>query len=148
MGIDRGALSKIDRKLLSGLAVDEDWRMVRVPVSEAEWSTWKRYCSMVDISMGRALSELMRRELGSLVAQVGQLDRLAGVEADLNEREARLDEREREVAEREHSVRDRERFASRPGRLRSQADISKVGRNDLCPCRSGLKYKRCHGAPC
>jgi preprotein translocase subunit SecA len=20
-----------------------------------------------------------------------------------------------------------------------------VGRNDLCPCGSGLKYKRCHG---
>jgi len=23
--------------------------------------------------------------------------------------------------------------------------IPKVGRNDLCPCGSGLKYKRCHG---
>jgi uncharacterized protein YecA (UPF0149 family) len=22
-----------------------------------------------------------------------------------------------------------------------------VSRNDLCPCESGLKYKRCHGAP-
>ncbi|MDQ3453186.1 MAG: SEC-C metal-binding domain-containing protein [Actinomycetota bacterium] len=22
----------------------------------------------------------------------------------------------------------------------------KVGRNDPCPCGSGLKYKRCHGA--
>jgi preprotein translocase subunit SecA len=22
-----------------------------------------------------------------------------------------------------------------------------VGRNDLCPCGSGKKYKRCHGAP-
>jgi len=22
----------------------------------------------------------------------------------------------------------------------------KVGRNDLCPCGSGKKYKRCHGA--
>jgi uncharacterized protein len=25
-------------------------------------------------------------------------------------------------------------------------DESKVGRNDLCPCGSGRKYKRCHGA--
>jgi preprotein translocase subunit SecA len=24
-------------------------------------------------------------------------------------------------------------------------DFSKVGRNDPCPCGSGLKYKRCHG---
>jgi len=22
----------------------------------------------------------------------------------------------------------------------------KVGRNDLCPCGSGKKYKKCHGA--
>jgi preprotein translocase subunit SecA len=24
--------------------------------------------------------------------------------------------------------------------------MDKVGRNDLCPCGSGKKYKRCHGA--
>ena len=23
--------------------------------------------------------------------------------------------------------------------------VRKVGRNDVCPCGSGLKYKRCHG---
>jgi preprotein translocase subunit SecA len=27
------------------------------------------------------------------------------------------------------------------------ADFSKVGRNELCPCGSGRKYKRCHGDP-
>ena len=26
-------------------------------------------------------------------------------------------------------------------------DVSRVGRNDLCPCGSGRKYKRCHGDP-
>jgi len=26
------------------------------------------------------------------------------------------------------------------------SDIDKVGRNDLCPCGSGKKYKKCHGA--
>jgi preprotein translocase subunit SecA len=25
-------------------------------------------------------------------------------------------------------------------------DLSKVGRNDLCPCGSGKKFKKCHGA--
>jgi preprotein translocase subunit SecA len=31
--------------------------------------------------------------------------------------------------------------------LKRQASAkAKVGRNDLCPCGSGLKYKRCHGA--
>ena len=24
-------------------------------------------------------------------------------------------------------------------------DVTKVGRNDACPCGSGKKYKRCHG---
>jgi uncharacterized protein YecA (UPF0149 family) len=25
--------------------------------------------------------------------------------------------------------------------------VPKVGRNDLCPCGSGRKYKKCCGAP-
>ena len=25
-------------------------------------------------------------------------------------------------------------------------DVAKVGRNDICPCGSGKKYKKCHGA--
>lgn len=28
----------------------------------------------------------------------------------------------------------------------AQRDESKVGRNDLCPCGSGKKFKKCHGA--
>ena len=27
------------------------------------------------------------------------------------------------------------------------ADVRKVGRNDPCPCGSGAKFKKCHGAP-
>ena len=26
-------------------------------------------------------------------------------------------------------------------------DTPKIGRNDPCPCGSGLKYKNCHGRP-
>ena len=29
---------------------------------------------------------------------------------------------------------------------RAPAAIGKIGRNDLCPCGSGKKYKKCHGA--
>jgi preprotein translocase subunit SecA len=29
---------------------------------------------------------------------------------------------------------------------KKQAVSDKVGRNDPCPCGSGKKYKRCHGA--
>ena len=39
--------------------------MVRVPVTEAKWSTWKRYCDTAGISMGRAIMALVERELVS-----------------------------------------------------------------------------------
>jgi hypothetical protein len=32
-----------------------------------------------------------------------------------------------------------------PKPARPAADVPKVGRNDPCPCKSGLKYKKCHG---
>ena len=54
--LDRGALAKIDRKVLSGLGHEEVYQMVRVPVSEALWSTWHRYCEALGVSMGRAVS--------------------------------------------------------------------------------------------
>ncbi len=34
----------------------------------------------------------------------------------------------------------------RPATPETHIDASKVGRNDLCPCGSGKKYKKCHGA--
>ncbi len=43
--------------------------------------------------------------------------------------------------------------ADAPGQVEQRADKSageeprRVGRNDLCPCGSGRKYKRCHGDP-
>jgi preprotein translocase subunit SecA len=38
---------------------------------------------------------------------------------------------------------------TRPGTTVTNADdaFAGVGRNALCPCGSGKKYKRCHGAP-
>ena len=35
---------------------------------------------------------------------------------------------------------------SAPNRTVSVGAAGKVGRNDPCPCGSGKKYKRCHGA--
>lgn len=56
MDVDLGALAKIDRKMLSGLDHEESWQMVRVPVSDAMWSTWRRYCGALGVSMGVALA--------------------------------------------------------------------------------------------
>jgi preprotein translocase subunit SecA len=33
-----------------------------------------------------------------------------------------------------------------PAPARPQHTVAKVGRNDPCPCGSGKKYKKCHGA--
>ena len=36
--------------------------------------------------------------------------------------------------------------ASRRSRRRCAREQPKVGRNEPCPCGSGKKYKKCHGA--
>jgi hypothetical protein len=33
-----------------------------------------------------------------------------------------------------------------PGKPKSVTATEKVGRNGICPCGSGEKYKKCHGA--
>src|SRR5690606_25647168 len=40
----------------------------------------------------------------------------------------------------------REQAAAMPARRPQVRQEPKVGRNDLCPCGSGLKFKKCHGA--
>ena len=163
LDLDRGALANLDRRLLAGLDRDERFQMVRVPVSPAKWSTWKRYCGSAGISMGRALVALIDQELASVVG--ASVD----VSPVLTERaREQLDKREDEIASREQAVAvDEERLRSRSEQLRrweaelqtltqrvqlaskpvAQRDDStpKVGRNDRCLCGSGLKYKHCHG---
>ncbi len=148
MDLDRGTLAKIDRSVLSRLDHDERYRMVRVPVSEAVWSAWRRYCDAIGISMGRAISILIEQELRTVINQGGEEPVFsAEVENRLGERQAALDKREHVLKERERWLSESERrirARREPGRL--PADVGKVGRNDRCPCRSGLKYKRCHGS--
>jgi preprotein translocase subunit SecA len=85
------------------------------------------------------------------------LERVADLLGDrvrqLNEQEAALAGRERELEKRERRVSTGEQPAAgigveskpSPARIASARVVPKVGRNDLCPCGSGLKYKRCHG---
>lgn len=145
--LDRGTLARIDRRVLSGLGHEEIWQMVRVPTADAMWSAWKRYCDSLGISMGRGIAVLIGHELRSIV---DDSDRVAVF---LVEREAELAKRQRMLDVREHNVEIREQRlrpmtqhqppllapVSTPGRV-------KVGRNDPCPCGSGMKYKRCHGS--
>ncbi len=165
MDLDRGTLARIDRKLLAGLGDDEAFRTLRVPATGAKWSTWKRYCNAVGVSMGRAVAMLMDRELlsvfGEHTADGWPVFAQQATEK-LDIREARIEAREREADIDEARMRDRsdrlgrweEELEAREQRApllsklaaRSQAARRKTGRNERCPCGSGLKHKRCHGA--
>jgi hypothetical protein len=158
-------LARLDRRLLAGLDREERFQMVRVPVTPATWSTWKRYCDIAGISMGRAISALVDQELAAVVGVPSSESgswfeeqthrRLAELEAALTEREEQLAEsedrmqrwsehlraREREVEAREWRVEQAQRLAGQS----SGTPQAKTGRNERCPCGSGLKHKNCHG---
>jgi uncharacterized protein YchJ len=164
MDMDRGTLARIDRELLASLGDDEVYRTVRVPAMPAKWSTWKRYCDSVGISMGRAVTMLIDRELISVFGDTTSNEMPVFAQQATEElaiREAKVVAREREVDTEEARMRElgerlrgrenaleaqeqRAEFASKIA-LRHTADHVKVGRNERCPCGSGLKYKRCHG---
>jgi hypothetical protein len=74
--------------------------MVRVPVSSAKWSTWKRYCGAVGISMGRAIVVLVNRELAGVVEILAEGSPVWAQRAreELAKREAEIASREQTVA--------------------------------------------------
>jgi len=164
MDLDRGTLATINRRLLARLDQDETFRMVRVPVTEAQWSTWKRYCDAAEISMGRAIVALIEHEMVNALGD----SKGKGVAVMADQTAEQLAARERLVAAREHNVgAAEERIRGWTERLRHQeAELQireqridmaskamvrprhtgpKVGRNERCPCGSGLKHKHCHG---
>ncbi len=147
MALDRGALAKIDRRVFAELGHAVATQTVKVPLSDAMWSTWRRYCQAIGLSMGEGIAGLIDQELGSLVSDDEPHGAVfaAELERRLVARSEVLDTRERHLDEREQSLRASERLLrvrTRPLELPSK---SSVGRNDPCPCASGFKYKRCHG---
>jgi len=165
MDLDRGALANLDRRLLAEFGRQEQFQMVRLPVSPAKWSTWKRYCGAVGISMGRAIVALIDRELAG-VAEISVEDSPALAQQareELAKREAEVASREQTVASAEERLRSRSEQLRRweaelqtlaqrvelASKLATQRrdDGQKIGRNDRCPCGSGFKYKHCHGLP-
>ena len=164
MDMDRGTLARIDRRLLAGLGDDEAYRTLRVPATAAKWSTWKRYCDSVGVSMGRAVTMLIDRELIGVFGDVTgdespvfaqrATEELAIREAKIVARERKIDTDEARMRERGERLRRREdEVEAREQRTESMAKLTsrdstpraKIGRNERCPCGSGLKYKHCHG---
>ena len=111
MALEGGVLARIDRRLLKELTDEPGTQLVKVPVSPAVWSTWRRYCEIVGLTMGAALAALLRRELESVV------DSDPASDAPLFEqRSQELDERESLLADRELLLRAAPRVSPLPPR--------------------------------
>ena len=148
MTLDRGTIAKIDRQVLSALDHGQGMRLVKVPLSEAVWSTWRRYCDALGVTMGAGIAGLIAHELGTLVNQDEHHGAVfaAEMQRQLVARSAALDVRERRLDEREQSLQASERLLRARTRPLELPRRPSVGRNDPCPCGSGFKYKRCHGS--
>jgi hypothetical protein len=156
MVLERGTLTRIDRRVFAELAHTGGVQAVKVPVSDAVWSTWRRYCEAIGLSMGEGVAGLIAHELETVVGDGGDA---GGVFADrvarrVEERASRLDARERELDTRAERLRTKEvHLAAWEHQIRTERmpgapvrAVMKVGRNERCPCGSGRKYKHCHGA--
>ena len=148
MALERGVLAKIDRRVLSELDHGPGVQLVKVPLSEAVWSTWRRYCQALGLAMGQGIAGLITYELGQLVDNDQHQGTVFAPELQrqLMARTAALDVRERSLDEREHSLQASERLPRARTRPLELPRRPSVGRNDPCPCGSGFKYKRCHGS--
>jgi len=163
MALDRGSLARIDRRIFAELGHTVATQAVKVPLSDAAWSTWRRYCEAVGLTMGEAIAGLIDHELRTVVDEVAgeggpvfaerAEEQLAGRESQVATRERELDaaeERLRSWTERlriwEGELEALEQQSQLASKLAAQPREAggKIGRNERCPCRSGLKYKHCH----
>ena len=164
MALDRGTLARIDRRVFAELGNAAATQVVKVPLSDAAWSTWRRYSQALGLTMGEGIAGLITHELLTSVDERGgdgnpvfagqAKERLAARELRIVSRERdieqaeerlrswteRLRSREAGLLERERQIRLASRPVGEPGAAGRQ-----VGRNERCPCGSGIKYKRCHG---
>lgn len=155
MALDRGTLAKIDRRVFAELDHGRGVQTVKVSVSEAVWSTWHRYCEAMELSMGDGVAALILNELSTVVDVDNARHQVFAEQASqqAEERTAKLDARQRVLDRRAETLtRKEEHLREWERRLRTPRAVSgrtqtipKVGRNERCPCGSGLKYKRCHG---
>ena len=157
MALDRGTLSRIDRRVFAELAHTAGVQAVKVPVCDAVWSAWRRYCEAVGVSMGEGVAGLIAHELETVVDDEGDAGDVFAeqVARQVGERASRLDARQRDLDTRAEQLRKKEvHLAAWEHRIRTQRTSgapdravtkTKVGRNERCPCGSGRKYKHCHG---
>ena len=74
MALERGTLAKIDRRIFAELDHCAGMQLVKVPLPEAVWSTWRRYCQAIGLTMGSGIAGLINQELGALVTGHRRVD--------------------------------------------------------------------------
>ncbi|HFV3062864.1 TPA: preprotein translocase subunit SecA [Streptococcus pneumoniae] len=74
-------------------------------------------------------------------------DMIGSIEFDVTRlmMKAQIHEQERPQAERHISTTATRNIAAHQASMLEDLDLSQIGRNDLCPCGSGKKFKNCHG---
>ena len=173
MGLDRGELAGIDRRVFAELDHYRGTQTVKVPVSDAVWSTWRRYCEAIGLTMGEGIAGMIDHELKSVINDgpvadgdtvfagraeeriAAREERTSARELAIESVEQRLRGWERRLGAREMELHNQEQRARTLSSSSSSSSPTptptpeavghKVGRNERCPCGSGLKYKYCHG---
>jgi hypothetical protein len=166
-----GILAKVDGRPRAELKATKSTITARVPLSKRQWAVWKRYCDMIGVSVGGGVAVLVDHELGLIVEEevetltesvkaretavevrenelaereeaVAKRERFSELqEQQLESRRRRLEEKERELDSRQEAL---EVFASASQLRTPHRAIQRPGRNELCWCDSGKKYKHCH----
>ncbi len=114
--------------------------------------------------MGRAVTMLIDRELVGVFGDItgdeepvfaqraaeelaSRAAKIAIREREVDADAARMRERGERLRRWEEALEVRERQAGAVSKLTSPESTgrAKIGRNERCPCGSGLKYKHCHG---
>ncbi len=115
------------------------------PILDYQKETFRLFESMFALVKQEFLAKIFRVRLAPSMEQEEFLSE--------DERKERLERKiEAEQREREERVRQLNLFsgpakvAEAPKVTTVKRDVDKVGRNDPCPCGSGKKYKKCHGA--
>ncbi len=74
-------------------------------------------------------------------------DMIGSIEFDVTRlmMKAQIHEQERPQAERHISTPATRNIAAHQASMPEDLDLSQIGRNELCPCGSGKKFKNCHG---
>ncbi|HGR2529777.1 TPA: preprotein translocase subunit SecA [Streptococcus pneumoniae] len=74
-------------------------------------------------------------------------DMIGSIELDVTRlmMKAQIHEQERPQAERHISTTATRNIAAHQASMPEDLDLSQIGRNELCPCGSGKKFKNCHG---